>query len=38
MGFDDLYRKRQRNLRKIKSEIKELEPLRFFIVCREKNR
>ena len=32
MGFDDLYRKRQRNLRKIKSEIKELEPLRFLIV------
>ena len=33
MGFDDLHRKRQGNLRKRKSEIKELEPLRFLIVC-----
>lgn len=32
MGFDDLHRKRQGNLRKRKSEIKELEPLRFLIV------
>lgn len=33
MGFDDLHRKRQGNLRKRKLEIKELEPLRFLIVC-----
>ena len=33
MGFDDLHRKRQGNLRKRKAEIKELEPLRFLIVC-----
>lgn len=35
MGFDDLHRKRQGNLRKRKSEIKELEPLSFFIVYKE---
>lgn len=33
MGFDDLHRKRQGNLKKRKAEIKELEPLRFLIVC-----
>lgn len=33
MGFDDLHRKRQGNLRKRKAEIKELKPLRFLIVC-----
>lgn len=36
MGFDDLHRKRQGNLRKRKIEIKELEPLRFLIVCEGK--
>ena len=33
MGFDDLHKKRQGNLKKRKAEIKELEPLRFLIVC-----
>lgn len=36
MGFDNLHKKRQGNLKKRKENIKEVEPLRFLIVCEGK--